>query len=76
VQLQDDEPWYQQIYDHLKAQILSGELTGRVPSAKSLTQEYGPGRATTERVLRMLRDEGLIRAVPGKGYWTVRKDKG
>ena len=69
-------PYYQQLYDLLKKRILSGELQGRVPSVKSLMQEYGLGRATPERVLGMLAADGLIRAVIGKGYYTVRKDQG
>jgi DNA-binding GntR family transcriptional regulator len=78
VKLDEDSgvPYYQQLYDLLKKRILSGELQGRVPSAKSLMQEYGLGRATPERVLGMLADDGLIHAVIGKGYYTVRKDQG
>jgi DNA-binding GntR family transcriptional regulator len=78
VQLDEDsgEPLYLQLYGLLKAQILSGELQGRVPSVKSLMQEYGLGRATPERVLGMLAADGLIRAVIGKGYYTVRKEQG
>jgi DNA-binding GntR family transcriptional regulator len=70
------EPLYLQLLAILREQITSGQLVGRVPSAKTLTQEYGPGRATTQRVLTMLAEDGLIKASIGKGYYTVRKDKG
>lgn len=67
------EPLYLQLADLLREEIASGRLTGRVPSAKSLAEEHGISHATTERALNMLRDEGLIRAMRGKGYYTVRR---
>jgi GntR family transcriptional regulator len=68
------EPLYLQLADLLRAEITSGRLAGRVPSAKSLAQEHGVSHATTERTLNLLRDEDLIRAVQGKGFYTVRRD--
>ena len=68
------EPLYLQLRDLLRAEIESGRLSGRVPSAKSLAQEHGVSHATTERALNLLRDEGLIRSVQGKGFYTVRRD--
>jgi GntR family transcriptional regulator len=67
------EPLYLQLRDLLRAEIESGRLAGRVPSAKSLAQEHGVSHATTERALSLLRDEGLIRAIQGKGFYTVRR---
>lgn len=67
------EPLYLQLAELLREEISSGRLTGRVPSAKSLAQEHGVSHATTERALNLLREDGLIRAVVGKGYYTVRR---
>lgn len=66
------DPLYQQLAELLRGQIESGKLTGKVPSARSLSQEHGVSHITAERALAMLRDEGLIRAVVGKGFYTVR----
>jgi len=70
------EPLYLQLAALLREQIASGQLQGRVPSSKSLSQEHGVSHATTDRALVMLRDEGLIRSSPGKGYYTTRKGRG
>ena len=67
------DPLYQQLADLLRGQIESGDLVGKVPSARSLSQEYGVSHITAERALSILRDEGLIRAVVGKGFYTVRR---
>lgn len=51
----------------------SGELTGRVPSIKTLAQTHGVAMGTAERALTILRDEGLITMVIGRGAF-VRRD--
>jgi DNA-binding GntR family transcriptional regulator len=69
-------PFYQQLYDLLRDQIVSGKLHGRMPSSRSLHEEYGVSHATSDRALVMLRDEGLIKSSRGLGYFTVRKGQG
>ncbi|MET8624061.1 TetR/AcrR family transcriptional regulator C-terminal domain-containing protein [Kitasatospora sp. NPDC004669] len=39
----------------------------RVPSTRRITQEWGVAMATATKVLNRLREEGLVRAVPGVG---------
>ena len=60
-------PLYQQLAAILRGQIEHGELTGRVPSIKTLAQTYGVAMGTAERALTLLRDEGLIVMVIGRG---------
>lgn len=67
------EPLYLQLAGLLRAQIQDGKLTGRVPSARTLAEEYEVSHRTTESALAVLRDEGLIRSVRGKGHYTVRR---
>jgi DNA-binding transcriptional regulator YhcF (GntR family) len=68
------EPLYRQLAALLRARIEVGELSGRVPSVKSLAQEHGISHITTEKALAVLRDEGLIRSVIGKGFYTVPRE--
>jgi AcrR family transcriptional regulator len=63
------EPPSLRIADELRAQIERGELApgDRVPSAREITRRWGVAIATATRVLAVLRDDGLVRAVPGVG---------
>jgi GntR family transcriptional regulator len=56
----------------LREKIASGEITGRVPSGLTLAQEYGISHGSAERALKILKDEGLIYAVVGKGAYVKR----
>ncbi len=63
---------WEQLAGILRDKVARGELTGRVPSIKSLSQEYGVSTRTTERALTTLRDEGLLVSLHGKGYYVAR----
>jgi DNA-binding GntR family transcriptional regulator len=65
-------PLWEQLATILREKIASGELTGRVPSIKTLSQEYGVSTRTAERALSTLRDEGVLVALHGKGYYVSR----
>jgi GntR family transcriptional regulator len=65
-------PLWQQLADILRAQVQSGEISGRLPSAKTLAQEYEVSHKTSERALHALVDEGLIVAVVGRGFYVNR----
>jgi DNA-binding GntR family transcriptional regulator len=64
-------PLYEQLAAILRGQIERGELAGRVPSVKTLTQQYGVAQGTAERALRLLRDEGLVQSRIGRGHFVV-----
>jgi DNA-binding transcriptional regulator YhcF (GntR family) len=66
------EPLYKQLAALLRVQIKEGRLTGRVPSVKSLAQDHGVSHITAEKALAILRQEGIIRAVVGKGHYVSR----
>lgn len=53
----------------LRAQITAGELRpgDRLPSTRQIARDRGVAIATATRVLATLREEGLVRAVPGVG---------
>ncbi|MEU6965187.1 GntR family transcriptional regulator [Streptomyces chrestomyceticus] len=62
-------PPYRRIVAELRRRIDAGELAAgdRVPSTRRITQEWGVAMATATKVLTTLRQEGLVRAVPGVG---------
>ena len=64
-------PLYVQLAAIIRGQIERGELTARVPSVKTLTEEYGVAQGTAERAFTLLREEGLIRSTMGRGHFVV-----
>ncbi|CAL9323524.1 hypothetical protein SUDANB135_06730 [Streptomyces sp. SudanB135_2055] len=63
------QPPYARIAGELRRRIQSGELGpgDRVPSTRAITQRWGVAMATATKALTTLRQEGLVRAVPGAG---------
>ena len=71
------EPAYQRLAEFLRGRIMEGEWsTGPLPSVKFLQQEYGLGRDTVLRAIRILNDEGLVETVPRRGTYVKRKATG
>lgn len=66
---------YLAIADELRRRIAAGELAvGRVlPSEAELSRSYAASRVTVRRALELLRDDGLVDARQGFG-WFVRGD--
>lgn len=66
-------PVYRQLAAILRDRVTSGELApGRpVPSETSLMQQYGLARETCRKAVRVLRDEGLVIIVQGRGAFVV-----
>lgn len=69
----EPRPLYEQVAAILRARIASGELTGRVPSIVAIAQEFGVAKGTAERALTILKDEGTITVVIGRGAFVTRK---
>ncbi|MEU3351507.1 GntR family transcriptional regulator [Streptomyces sp. NPDC037389] len=66
-------PPYLRIAAELRTRIASGELRAgeRVPSTRGITEEWGVALATATKALAVLRQEGLVRPVPGVGTVVV-----
>jgi DNA-binding GntR family transcriptional regulator len=64
-------PIYRQVALFLRERIESGELEPDrpVPSESHLVQEYGIARGTARRAIEVLRDEGLVLTVQGRGTY-------
>lgn len=65
----DPTPLYEQLAAVLRQMIKSGGLHPRdpLPSESQLQQEHGVSRGTIRRALDILRDEGLIVTIAGRG---------
>ena len=66
-------PLYVQVATLLRERINSGELTSRLPSLRTITQEYGVSHITAEKAVQSLRESGLVVTVVGRGTF-VKKD--
>lgn len=65
-------PLYQQLADILRARIAAGEITTRLPSLRTLTEEYGVSHVTAERAMVELRAAGEVVTVVGRGTFVKR----
>lgn len=65
-------PLYVQVAGLIRARIERGELTSRVPSLRTIAQEYGVSHITAEKAVDALRSEGLVITVVGKGTFVSR----
>ena len=72
---QSPEPLYRQVAGILRERIASGDITSRLPSLKTITQEYGVSHVTAEKAVALLRQEGLVVVVIGRGAFVAR-DRG
>jgi len=63
-------PFYRQIYEQIKRDILSGLLPGgtRLTSTRTLAKDLQAGRNTVENAYAQLVLEGYVAALPGSGY--------
>ena len=73
----DPTPLYVQLANVLRAMIESGELQPRVPlpSESYLQQEQGVSRGTVRMAVAILRDEGLVVTIGGRGTFVSPKGK-
>jgi DNA-binding transcriptional regulator YhcF (GntR family) len=62
-------PPYRKIAGEIAARIAAGELApgDRIASTRQLTAQYGVAMATATKVIATLREQGLVRALPGVG---------
>lgn len=61
----------EEIYAALRQQILSGELTGRLPTRAFYADKHGVSVWTIGDVIKRLKEEGLVVTRGGNGTWVV-----
>ncbi len=67
----EDRYLYQQLYQFIKDDILTGRLTfnEKLPSKRKLSQHLGISQTTVEIAYQQLQDEGFIYSKPKVGYF-------
>jgi DNA-binding GntR family transcriptional regulator len=65
------EPLYRQLAAILRTRINSGELQGRVPGIPRLAVEYDVAEMTVRHAINLLKDEGILVSVPGRGTFVA-----
>ncbi|WP_342394615.1 phosphonate metabolism transcriptional regulator PhnF [Sinorhizobium numidicum] len=68
---------WRQIADRIRLAISNGDYdaTGMVPPEMALAREFGVNRHTVRSALAALAEEGLVRAVQGRGTLIERKER-
>ena len=68
---------WRQIADRIRLAISNGDYdaTGMVPPETALAGEFGVNRHTVRSALAALAEEGLVRAVQGRGTMIERKER-
>lgn len=68
---QSKRPYYLQLYDYIKAAILSGEITAgeKLPSLRNLSKSLNLSMTTVELAYSQLTVEGYIYSRPQSGYY-------
>jgi GntR family transcriptional regulator, phosphonate transport system regulatory protein len=77
VQRQTGVALWRQIADRIRAAINQGDYdeTGMVPPETTLALQFGVNRHTVRSALAALGQEGVVRAVQGRGTMVERKEK-
>lgn len=65
-----------QLVSLIKAELRSGKLAPRTKLTPSIqmADELGVSRSTVTEAMGLLREEGLVRFVPGRGIFTAEPD--
>ena len=71
--IETEEPRWRQVYAVISKRIRTGEIKigEKIPSLVEMTAEFGIASATGMKVMRHLRENGLIRTVPGRGSFVA-----
>lgn len=68
-------PLYAQLKEQIIAAIRNGEFQpgDQLPSQRNLIQKYNMSHMTVRRALDELKNEGIINAIPGKGFYVAEE---
>jgi DNA-binding GntR family transcriptional regulator len=64
---------YVQVANDVERRIIEGEFTGKLPSERSLADEYQTAYTTVRHAMDVLRQRGVIITVHGRGTFVTPK---
>jgi len=65
------DPEYRQLAAILLRRIADGRITGVLPSEQQLRDEFGISRNTARRAIAVLRSDGVVVTVAGRGSYVA-----
>lgn len=76
--MRDLEPPYRQVAASLRQKIEEGELLPgeQLPSLDRISADYGISRATAQKAVRILIEEGLVVSRPRWGVFVAERSPG
>jgi GntR family transcriptional regulator len=66
-----DDYTYVQVANDVLRRIKAGEFRKKLPSERSLAEEYGVAYTTVRHAMEILRERGMIRTVHGRGTFVA-----
>ena len=67
---------YAQVADDIQRRIAAGEITMKLPSERSVAEEYGVAYTTVRHAMAILRERGVIITVHGRGTYVKPQQSG
>lgn len=62
---------YVQVANNIAVRIETGEITHKLPSERSLAEEYGVAYQTVRHAMKVLRERGMIITRQGRGTFVA-----
>lgn len=75
VDLDSPDPLYEQVAAIIRARIADGTYAKRIPSARTLVDEFDLSLPTIQKAMRLLRDEGVVVTRVGRGTFVAPQDE-
>lgn len=69
----DGRSRHQQIAADLRALIMAGDLSGKLPTTHELMEHYSVGSPTVQRAIQVLKDEGFAEGRRGSGVYAAHR---
>ncbi|MBQ7891341.1 MAG: GntR family transcriptional regulator [Erysipelotrichaceae bacterium] len=68
------DPLYVQLMENIKYKIVNGDLKigDRIPSERTMAEQYGINRLTVRNALKKLEKEGILQSYRGKGTYVMK----
>jgi DNA-binding GntR family transcriptional regulator len=64
---------YRQLATQYRERIAAGTMGPKLPSLADLAQEAGVSHMTVQRALQVLKDEGILEGLAGRGVFVVQR---